>query len=240
VSDLAHEVVGDGPPLLLLHGFLSDRTTWRSAGYLERLPGRALILVDLRGRGESPRPHAVAEHAAERHVADLVALLDGLGVAQTAVWGASWGGTLGLRLYEAHPDRVERVMVTGAHAEPSPVDGPALAAQAAALREHGTAPLIAGAELPGWLRDVVLAQDPFALAAAAEALAGDVAPVLVPGDPVHFVVGELDPILPQVGATSTRIGAELSMLAGCDHAASIARADLAVDAARDFLSPPAR
>ncbi len=57
VSDGARiefEVTGDGPPLVLLHGFFGDRSTWHAAGYVNALAARfRLVLIDLVGHGGS-------------------------------------------------------------------------------------------------------------------------------------------------------------------------------------------
>ena len=46
------ETTGHGHPLVLLHGFFGDRTSWRSAGYVDALAGKfSLILIDARGHG---------------------------------------------------------------------------------------------------------------------------------------------------------------------------------------------
>ena len=45
------ETVGHGHPLVLLHGFFGDRTSWRSAGYIDALAAKfSLILIDTRPR----------------------------------------------------------------------------------------------------------------------------------------------------------------------------------------------
>ena len=53
---VAYEVVGDGPPIVLVHGFASNRVTnWRTPGWYEALTqaGRQVIALDVRGHGES-------------------------------------------------------------------------------------------------------------------------------------------------------------------------------------------
>ena len=53
-----YEVEGDGPPLLLIHGFGQGGERWRGAGYVEALrDGHRVIVVDLRGHGRSDKPH---------------------------------------------------------------------------------------------------------------------------------------------------------------------------------------
>ncbi|MET9119128.1 alpha/beta fold hydrolase [Streptomyces longwoodensis] len=73
---IAFDVVGSGPPLVLLHGFIGVGTTWRSAGYVDALAGgHRLVLVDARGHGESDAPYDVDSYRIDRQVGDVVAVL---------------------------------------------------------------------------------------------------------------------------------------------------------------------
>ena len=56
-TKINYEVIGEGPPLVLQHGLLSDLNTWKSRGYVDALQDTfQLILVDSRGHGESDKP----------------------------------------------------------------------------------------------------------------------------------------------------------------------------------------
>ncbi|WP_109211105.1 MULTISPECIES: alpha/beta hydrolase [Microbacterium] len=96
---------GDGPPLLLLHGFPQHWWAWRKV-----IPGLAahfrVICPDLRGSGwtEAPRDG----YDAAQLVADTVALLDALQLDRVDVIGYDTGGIVGYRLCLRHPDRVGR------------------------------------------------------------------------------------------------------------------------------------
>ncbi len=96
-------VGGDGPPLLLVHGF--GGSAWNFAELRPHLAGRQLIVPDLPGHGGSaPLPAA----ATLRGFADaLVPLLDG----PTDVLGHSLGGVVALRLAERHPALVRRLVL---------------------------------------------------------------------------------------------------------------------------------
>ena len=92
-SRIEYEVTGDGPPLVLLHGFFGDRSTWHAAGHVGALAGQfRLILIDLVGHGGSDEPPDPARYQMDEHARDVVAVLDSLGVDRAAVWGASMGG----------------------------------------------------------------------------------------------------------------------------------------------------
>ncbi|MGA5207823.1 alpha/beta fold hydrolase [Streptomyces variegatus] len=78
--EIALETVGSGLPLVLLHGFFGDRTTWRS-GYVDALAdSHRLVLIDGRGHGGSDAPHDVDSYRIDRQVEDVTAVLDELGL----------------------------------------------------------------------------------------------------------------------------------------------------------------
>jgi pimeloyl-ACP methyl ester carboxylesterase len=96
---------GDGPPLLLLHGFPQHWWAWRKV-IPELAEHYRLICPDLRGSGWTDAPRN--GYTSDQLVADTVALLDALGVEKVGVLGFDWGGLIGFRLCLAHPDRVDR------------------------------------------------------------------------------------------------------------------------------------
>ena len=99
------EVAGAGPPLLLLHGFTGSTATW--ASHLPALSSRATtIAVDLIGHGASDAPADPARYALRHCIADLLAVLDRLGVGRTGVLGYSMGARVALHLALAAPERV--------------------------------------------------------------------------------------------------------------------------------------
>ena len=109
----------DGNPagaILLIHGFAASRDeTWRRLGWyaaFERKRWRAIAL-DLRGHGESDKPHDGASYARADLAGDLVALLDHLGVGRIDVLGYSMGAHLALGLALHHPDRADRLILGG-------------------------------------------------------------------------------------------------------------------------------
>lgn len=111
---IAFQIVGSGPPLLLVHGSLLTHTIWRTFGYVKALrPSRTLILLDMRGHGRSDKPHEVEAYAMDIIVGDLIAVLDAAGVTKADYWGYSYGGRAGLTLTAAAPDRISRLVVGG-------------------------------------------------------------------------------------------------------------------------------
>ena len=98
---------GDGAPLLLIHGWPQHWYQWR--GVITQLAGeRRLIAPDLRGFGWTDAPAGPIDP--DVFVADLVALLDALGLEQVDVAAHDWGGFASLLLAARHPRRVRRLL----------------------------------------------------------------------------------------------------------------------------------
>jgi pimeloyl-ACP methyl ester carboxylesterase len=106
--DIAYEESGSGPPLLLLHAGIADRTMWEDV-----IPMLAdqfrVIWCDMRGYGETPLPDGPFVYAA-----DAAALLRALDVERAHVVGVSMGGHVALDLALAHPGLVDRLVLVGA------------------------------------------------------------------------------------------------------------------------------
>ena len=107
-----HAVIGgDGPPLLLIHGWPQAWYAWRML-----MPTLAhdfeLIAVDQRGMGLSDKPKGGYDTATLAN--DLVALMDALGHDRFAVYGTDTGMTIAYALAADHPNRVERLVVSEA------------------------------------------------------------------------------------------------------------------------------
>jgi len=106
-------VGGDGPPLLLLHGYPQTHVMWhRLAPALAR--EFTVVCPDLRGYGDSDKPASDAFHTpyCKRAMAnDQLGLMSALGFERFAVAGHDRGGRVAHRLALDHPDRVERLAV---------------------------------------------------------------------------------------------------------------------------------
>lgn len=105
-----HAVIGgDGPPLLLVHGWPQNWYAWRLI-----MPSLAqdftVIAVDQRGTGLTDKPQDGYDSATVAK--DLVALMDVLGYQQFAVVGQDTGYLIGYALASDYPDRVARVVLT--------------------------------------------------------------------------------------------------------------------------------
>src|SRR4051812_27444556 len=100
----------DGPAVLLVHGFPDSSYLWRHKVGALAAAGLRTIVPDMRGFGESDKPTAVDDYRLTRAVADLVAILDALGVETTSVVGHDWGAGVAWLTAALHPDRVERLV----------------------------------------------------------------------------------------------------------------------------------
>ena len=102
---------GDGPPVLLLHGFPQSHVMWhRIAPELAR--EHTVVAADLRGYGDSGRPAVGPDHAGyafRAMAADQVAVMAALGADRFAVVGHDRGARVTHRMALDHPDRVTRL-----------------------------------------------------------------------------------------------------------------------------------
>lgn len=112
---------GDGPPLVLLHGFGGDGLLTWSRQVEALLPHRRLIIPDLLWFGDSFA--LAAEPSLELQARTLWELLDrlGLGFGRTELCGISYGGFVALRMQQARPDNVAALVLVDS---PGPVFGP--------------------------------------------------------------------------------------------------------------------
>jgi pimeloyl-ACP methyl ester carboxylesterase len=105
-----YEVHGNGPPLILTHGYSSTSAMWK--GQVEALSKHhTLILWDMRGHGQSDYPESPSAYSEALTVGDIAALLDAVGVGKAIVGGLSLGGYMSLAFYRAHPERVSALLI---------------------------------------------------------------------------------------------------------------------------------
>jgi pimeloyl-ACP methyl ester carboxylesterase len=109
--ELALLDAGEGPAVLLLHGFPDSSHLWRHQVPALVAAGHRVLAPDLRGFGESDRPEGVEEYAIARSVADVVAVLDGLGIERAHVVGHDFGAALAWAVAALAPERVDRLVV---------------------------------------------------------------------------------------------------------------------------------
>ncbi|MDB5733682.1 MAG: hypothetical protein JWN16_319 [Alphaproteobacteria bacterium] len=114
--ELAYERHGEGPAIMMVHGFGSSRLqNWKSTGWFGGLTeaGFSLVAMDCRGHGDSGKPHDEAAYGHDRMAEDVVTVMEACGLSSSLVLGYSMGGFIALRLLAAHPARVTRLAIAG-------------------------------------------------------------------------------------------------------------------------------
>ena len=109
--ELAVRDEGQGQPVLLVHGFPDSSRLWRNQIAALTAAGMRAIAPDMRGFGESDRPASVEDYAFAHGVADMLAVLDALGIERAHIVGHDFGAVLAWVLAANFPDRVDRVVV---------------------------------------------------------------------------------------------------------------------------------
>lgn len=110
---IVYEVTGEGPPVLLLHGFTMSAAMWRENGVIEALSGRfRLILPDLAGHGASDKP-TTPESYGRAYLGDIEALCQAEAGGRVHLAGFSMGAELALAFAAETPDRVASLFLCG-------------------------------------------------------------------------------------------------------------------------------
>ncbi len=249
---MAHLKIGDislgydeaGPTdvaggILLLHGFASNRAeNWRRVGWLGAFERRRMraIALDMRGHGESDKPHDPAAYKTEVLVGDVLGAIDALKIGPVTLMGYSMGARLALSAAMRHPDRFTRLILGGIGEtilEPTRAGNEMAEAMEAADPDTITEPLLRSfrhfADEQG--------EDHKALAACALANRGrfDTSDVARVRAKTLVVAGSRDELAGSPDGLATLIpGARAVTLPGCDHFSAIAHA-LYKAAVFDFL-----
>ncbi|HTU88170.1 MAG TPA: haloalkane dehalogenase [Solirubrobacteraceae bacterium] len=108
---LAHLDIGEGAPVLFIHGEPTWSFLWRKVIPPVRDAGYRCIAPDLPGFGRSDKPTDIGWYTYDRHTATVAALLEHLDLHGATVVVHDWGGPIGLRLAVEHPDRIARIVV---------------------------------------------------------------------------------------------------------------------------------
>jgi pimeloyl-ACP methyl ester carboxylesterase len=196
--EIAYEAIGDGPPLILLHG---ASTTGR-ASFAAQIPVLAesfeLFLPDARGHGRTLWDAAVGFEA-RWLVDDLEAFVDRLGLGTFHLMGYSMGAMTALAFTARAPERVLTLVVAGITAAREP---------RASVGRRLMDPDRIERDDPGWAAEMTMAidaqQGPGAWRRLLPAIAADIdrQPLLTPGElrsitaPTLVIVGDRDPLVP--------------------------------------------
>ncbi|HXB16388.1 MAG TPA: alpha/beta hydrolase [Solirubrobacteraceae bacterium] len=105
---------GEGPLVLLLHGFPEFWFGWRRQIAPLAAAGFRVVAPDMRGYNESSKPPGIAAYAADKVADDISGLIRERGGASALVVGHDWGGSVAWTLAMNHPDIVERLAILDA------------------------------------------------------------------------------------------------------------------------------
>lgn len=115
---IAYRVEGSGPPVLLIHGFIVDGTSWDRTKLKDMLiiEGYKVIIPDLRGNGQSDKPHSAEAYKNNIEVRDLKELIDHLNISSYDVVGYSRGSIVLAKLL-TDDDRITKAVLGGMGAD---------------------------------------------------------------------------------------------------------------------------
>ena len=187
--DLSVQVRGDGPALLLIHGFPFDHGLWRHQ--LQTFPGWRRIAPDLRGAGDSTVPGD--GYSMARYADDLMKVLDALDVAAAVVCGLSMGGYVIFELLRRYRSRVRAAILCDTKAEADTEEGRRGREEMMALARGAGAEAVAEKMIPTLLADATRAERP--------EVEGQVLD-MIRRAPVPGIVGALQAMRDRVDSTS--------------------------------------
>jgi pimeloyl-ACP methyl ester carboxylesterase len=240
-----YEVEGEGPPLVLHHGLNCSRVLWRMLGLVDELRDEfRLVLMDSRGHGLSDKPHDPTAYALPLRAADVVAVLDDLGLEMAHYFGYSMGGWVGWGLCKHAPERFHSLIIGGF--SPAQVAGQeTLDAFLENLSESGKeryleqAKARAGGSWSPEAEAMFSANDLDAILGAMTAFTeptGVEAALPTVDVPCLVFGGELDPIFEGAEMFAAMMPrAQFVSLPGMDHRGANGRTDLLVPMIREFL-----
>lgn len=101
---------GDGPLVVLLHGFPDFWFTWR-----DQMPVLAkhfqVVALDLRGYNKSDQPKGVENYAMDKLVGDVAAVLEHFQREKATIVGHDWGGAIAWSFAMRHPEKTEQLVI---------------------------------------------------------------------------------------------------------------------------------
>ena len=111
---------GEGPPVLLLHGFPELWYSWRHQLPALAAAGYRAVAPDVRGYGGTDAPEAIDSYTMLDHVADAVGVLDALGEESAVIVGHDWGAPMAWHGALLHPERFPAVAALSVPYTPRP------------------------------------------------------------------------------------------------------------------------
>ena len=106
-------MIGEGPPLILLHGFPDFWYGWKSV-----IPGLKkhykLIIPDMRGYNLSDKPKGISNYKIELLIDDIKGLIESLSLGKVFLAGHDWGGAVAWAFAEKYPDMLQKLAILNA------------------------------------------------------------------------------------------------------------------------------
>lgn len=235
---LGVDVRGDGPALLLVHGYPLDRSLWTHQ--VATLSGWRRIAPDLRGLGTSDAPADGYTMAAYAH--DLIRLLDRLRVDRAVIAGLSMGGYIAFEILRRYRERVAGLILADTRADADSVEARQSRDEMASLAESKGAAAIAERVVPRLLgrstrqtqphlvdqvREMIVRAPVAGIVGALRAMRdrSDSTPILAGIDvPTLVVVGEEDDLTPPAlskAMTAAIPSAAMAVIPGAGHLAPL-------------------
>ena len=135
-ADIFYEVLGSGPPVVLLHPFPANHNLWKPAAQA-LITRYRVILPDLRGHGESDVGDGPA--TMKKHAADIARVLDHEEVRRAAFVGVSIGGYVLFEFWRKYGERVDALVLCNTKAQADTPEARAVRLQAATfVLDRGT------------------------------------------------------------------------------------------------------
>jgi len=248
--EIAYERVGEGPPLVFVHGAAADGRIWQPQ--LTALADEFTVIAwDEPGAGRSsdvPVDFGLADYAS-----CLAAVIEALALGPAHVAGLSWGGTVAQELYRLHPGLVATLTLAGSYAGwKGSLPWDEVRARIAGVRQTLAAPaeefnptfpgLFAGdppAEFVPLLEEMAAAVRPESMRTALEVMAEADQRDLLPriAAPTLLIWGELDARSPLGVARQFEAAipdAKLVVIPGAGHVSNLERSAQFNDAVREF------
>ena len=221
-----YEVSGQGPPIVLVHGFASSfERDWRRNGWVDFLAGKGLQVIglDCRGHGKSGKPHSPESYAGNQIPDDVLAVMDTIGVDHADIMGYSMGALVTLNLLARRPKRFVSAVVGGTGL-PRPSTDPQHREKLAAALEAADPATINDPTLIRFRQSVESrGNDLLALAAFQRSERTQAAELRRPEVPLLVVVGASDEVAASARQLAEAVGgAELVTLADEDHQSALA------------------